>query len=334
MKIEKLPSGSYRARKRIDGKDVSIVLPYKPTQKEALQLLIEKASGKDKLKLTFAEAGEEYIQGKAATISPSTAVGYRCIINNLPSWFTESALGDITSWDVQRVVNEQADGLSAKTVRNRYSFICAVFSVFRPQLVISATLPQKQQEQPYLPSDDDIRAIINHVSGTEYEIPLRLACYGLRRSEICAVTSDDLSGNNLTISKAKVTSNQGWVIKQPKTTDSARTILIDAELADMIRSAGVAFRHNPDRIYKALKRVQKELGLPSFPLHAFRHYYASTLHSMGVSNAAIQQNGGWRTDYTMKRHYIQAVQDEADEAQRAFMDRMTTYDDGSNDNQE
>lgn len=36
-----------------------------------------------------------------------------------------------------------------------------------------------------------------------FEIPIKLACYGLRRSEICSLTIDDLNGNTLTIDSAK-----------------------------------------------------------------------------------------------------------------------------------
>ena len=49
MKIEKLPSGSYRIRKMYKGITYTVVTDYKPTQKEALQLL---AAEMDKIKPT------------------------------------------------------------------------------------------------------------------------------------------------------------------------------------------------------------------------------------------------------------------------------------------
>ena len=36
MKIERLPSGSYRIRKMYKGKIYSVITDYKPTQKEAI----------------------------------------------------------------------------------------------------------------------------------------------------------------------------------------------------------------------------------------------------------------------------------------------------------
>ena len=322
MKIEKLPSGSYRIRKRIDGQDVQMTLSYRPSQKEADRLLRDKAFGKDKLRLTFKQAADKYIDGKKPTLSPSTIKGYKSVLKNLPDWFTDSRIGDISAWDIQKMVGEISKGRSPKTVRNFYGFVCSVFNVFRPQLRISSTLPQMTKKDPYLPSDEDIKAVLDYYKGTEYEIPLRLAGYGLRRSEICAITSDDLNGETLSIGKAKVTSTDGWVIKLPKTPESTRKIVIDKELADLIRASGTAFTGNPNMIYNKLKEAQEELKLPDFPLHAFRHYYASTLHSMGISDAAIMKNGGWKTDFVMKRNYIQAVQKEADDAQKKYIDKL------------
>ena len=42
MKIEKLPSGSYRIRKMYKGKMYTVITEYKPTQKEAIALMSDK----------------------------------------------------------------------------------------------------------------------------------------------------------------------------------------------------------------------------------------------------------------------------------------------------
>ena len=41
MRIEKLPSGSYRMRKMYKGKMYTVVTDYKPTRKEAIQLMAD-----------------------------------------------------------------------------------------------------------------------------------------------------------------------------------------------------------------------------------------------------------------------------------------------------
>lgn len=73
MKIEKLPSGSYRIRKMYKGKTYTVVTDYKPTQKEAIQLMADEL---DKVRekhthMTFKDAAREYIDAKYNVLSPS-----------------------------------------------------------------------------------------------------------------------------------------------------------------------------------------------------------------------------------------------------------------------
>ena len=107
--------------------------------------------------------------------------------------FQSINIHDITALDIQTEINRLAKEHSPKTVRNYHGFISAVLSVFQPNLKIS-TLPQKVKNDPYIPSDEDVKKILECAKGTECEIPIILACYGLRRSEICALTLDDLEG--------------------------------------------------------------------------------------------------------------------------------------------
>ncbi len=58
----------------------------------------------------------------------------------------------------------------------------------------------------------------------------------MRRSEICALTLDDLDADIIHINKALVQNDSlEWVIKTTKTTSSTRNIVIPVELANKIR---------------------------------------------------------------------------------------------------
>lgn len=62
MKIEKLPSGSYRIRKMYKGKMYTVIFDYKPTQKEAMQAMAEeldKVSSTKGERLTFEKAARQ-----------------------------------------------------------------------------------------------------------------------------------------------------------------------------------------------------------------------------------------------------------------------------------
>ena len=181
-------------------------------------------------------------------------------------------------------------------------------------------LPQKEKKSPYIPTESDIHAILAEISDTKFEIPITLCCFGLRFSEVYALTVDDLDGCKLTINKAKVIDeNRQWVIKQTKTTDSARTIIIPPELADKIREQGYIYKGSPNTLQKIVPQIQKKLGLEHFSLHKLRHFYASYLHSKGYTDKQIQEMGGWKTDNVMKNVYQHAMN--MDEAkQRAAED--------------
>lgn len=318
MTIEKLQSGNYRIRKQIKGKRYSIVIPYKPSKKEADILINEKANGTDMLKKSFRECARAYIDGKAPTLSPATVRGYESLLKMLPDLFDKD-LGAISPWEVQVFISSLTEkGRSPKTVRNYHGFISAVFNTFAPDVNLSTQLPQKTKTDDYVPSDEDVKRILEALKGTKYEIPLRLACYGLRRSEICALTMDDLDGNLLSINKALVMGkNCEWHLKTTKTTDSTRTIYIDDDLRDLILERGM-YNDPPNRIYWHLRKTQDALGIPRFPLHYLRHYYASFAHSIGIPDAVIIESGGWKTDHVMKKVYRHAK--DVDEKQKEIAD--------------
>lgn len=324
MKIEKLPSGTYRVRKTIQGKAVSVTFPYKPSQKEALQALQDKYTGRDKLRMTFDQAATEYINGKRNTISPSTIRGYYSLLRTMPDVIKNRQLEDLTPWDVQKYINDLSADHSPKTVRNHHAFISAILGTFAPNLTLNTQLPQKRPKHAQIPSDGDIKRILEAVAGTEYEIPFRLACYGLRRSEICALTPSDLVGNQLTINKALVEDeNKHWHIKSTKTVNSTRTIIIDSALSALIRSQDRIFEGYPNKLYKELKRVQKRLEIAPFPFHGFRHYYASTAHALGMPDAVIMASGGWKTDDVMKRIYRHEKQEQVAELQQRYAEQFS-----------
>ena len=172
----------------------------------------------------------------------------------------------------------------------------------------SPKLPQKEVKELYIPSEEDVRHILNEVKGTKYEIAFLLSALGLRRSEICALTVDDLNGNILTVNKALVQDeDKNWVIKQTKTTSSTRTVLLPDYLVNLINEQGVIYEGFPGQIYKRMTDIQKKLGIPHFSLHKMRHFFASYMHQLGMSDKQIQEAGGWKTDGIMKTVYQHAM---------------------------
>lgn len=300
MNIEKLPSGSYRIRKQIKGKKYSIVLDHKPTLYEAEQLLLEKAETKH---ITFEKACQSYIDAKSNILSPSTIVSYESIIRQISDGLLKTKLPEIDNQIIQQEINQYSVHHSSKSTRNFNGFLMSVIKFYALNIK-SPNLPPKERKKVYIPTEEEVKLIYEEIKGTKYEVPIILSSMGLRRSEICALTLDDLSSNTLTINKALVQDkNKQWVIKTTKTEDSTRTIQIPDYLADLIRKQGYVYEGFPGLIYKHLTDIQKKLGIQHFSLHKMRHFFASYMHQLGYTDKQIQAFGGWKTDGVMKTVY-------------------------------
>lgn len=324
MTIEKLKSGSYRIRQMENGKLYLVTVPYKPSKKEAISLLAEKISNDESVKNdSFASLAKEYIEVKKNVLSVRTVREYKLYINRLPEWFVQTHITKIDQLCVQKCVNELSERLSPKTVSVLHGFISSVLSMFRPNMRLATTLPQRISKEPYIPTEDEVKKILEYTKENNpfFFVALSLATMGLRRSEICALDISDLDDNNmLNIDKALVEDeNKDWIVKTTKTEKSTRVIPIKPDLADYIREQGYFYKGKPQSISNYLLRVQKELNINHFSVHKLRHFFCSQLIAANVSFKDIQYLGGWSTDETIKKVYGHAVKTKTDEGKRQIM---------------
>lgn len=324
MRVEKRGSG-YRVRRMLDGKKYSLTFDHQPTKKEiekAFYELVEKDKNSHGYNITFLQACEQYTESKKNILSASTYKEYKRTPARLSKWFLDLKIENITQNDINKQINELSLNRAPKTVRNYHGFISAILGTFRPDMNINTTLPQKVKKEPYIPTDDDIKAILEKAKGTQYELPIKLLCYGLRRSELCAITADDVDGDILHITKAKIYSyDKGWIIQnRNKTSASTRDIVIPEDIAREIKENGCAYDGHPNNITDFLDRTEKELGIPHFSTHKLRHYFASKMSAMGIPDADIMALGGWETDNVMKTVYRHSMKKEKEK--REIADRL------------
>ena len=316
MTIEKLKSGNYRVSEQRNGRRVRFTVDHKPTKAEA-RSIIENMFHSYSTNQPFAKACEGYIESKKDILSPTTIKNYHSMKRAMSDRFLNTPVCDITLPVLQTEVNRYSKDHSPKSVKNFSGFIVGVIKFYGGD-IRSPKLPQMERKDAYIPTADDVKAILCVLKGTKYEVPILLASLGLRKSEICALTLDDLDGNTLTINKALVQNEQNeWVIKTTKTTSSTRTVLLPEYLSDLIRSQGEIYSGHPEMIYRHLKKAQAELGIPEFPLHKMRHFFASYMHELGMSDKQIQEAGGWKTDRVMKTVYQHAMNMDAAKQQIA-----------------
>ena len=309
MTIEKLPSGSYRIRKMIDGKLYTKTFDHKPNQAECEKAIASCLKDRPTLSMngTIRQCVAGYMESKSNVLSPSTIKGYTSMIKQIDDRFMDMKMSDLTLPILQNEINRYAIDHSPKSVSNYSGFLTAV-ARFVGLGIQSPTLPTKERSQAYIPSKNDIKRIVDYFKDTEYEAAILLSIYGLRRSELMALTLDDLSGNVLTVNKAKVEATEGrWITKTTKTTDSTREVIISDHLADLIRNQGFIYNRSVGYLRDLLYKAQSDLDIPHFPLHMMRHFFASYMHDQGYSDKQIMSAGGWKTNQVMKSVYQHAL---------------------------
>jgi len=308
VKIEKLPSGSYRVRKTYKKKTYTAYFDHKPTQKEVAIAMADILQEDCIVNGTFDKYAREYIANRESVVSPATIRTYNTKLKQLSDEFKAINIHDIDSAIVQKEISLFALDHEPKTCKTLYGFIASVLAQYRPNVRLKVKLPQNISKAVYEPKSDDIRRILDMAKGTNYSVPFQLGVLGLRRGEICAASIEDLTDNSLHIHRSMVY-NKRWIIKDsPKTDASNRIIPLPESLANQIREQGYIYDNHPNALNKAIHRYQKALGIPEFKFHTLRSYFASYAHSLGIPDADIMAIGGWETDNVMKKVYRKSLE--------------------------
>ena len=311
MKVTKLKNGKYRIRPMINGEQRCFTFDFRPTKAD-----IDKIIGDNSTtgKTSVSESVARYIETKERVLSPSTIKMYRAYLRNMPTWFLKLRLSEVDSYKLQTLANEIMRTHSVKYARNINALVTATLALFAPSVNVKVTFPRKQVKEDYKPSNEDIKRILEESKGTMFEVALWLACFGLRRSEQICLTEDDLNGNVLTISKARVQDKDNlWITKDyTKTAASVRQIILPDHVVDLIHKNGF-YQGHPNSIVCWLYKAQHRLGIPQFSLHYFRHFYAAKMSTI-TDEASVLELGGWKTDYVFKNTYRYALPENVDKA--------------------
>lgn len=330
-KISQLPSGAYHANvyshTDADGKRHYESFTGYDYNQVMLQIVQFKADKKqDKLaaalgnvKMTVADAMDQYIESKNAILSPSTIASYKAIRRNNLLGLQKVTVKQITQETVQIAINQEAMNKTPKTVRNIHGFLAAVLQVYRPDLVLHTTLPQKVKSEIAIPTEEEIRLLLDTVKGTDMELPLILAaCCGMRRSEIAALTWKDIDfrKNVIKIKKALVMDDDNELIeKTTKTTAGTRTIRMFPVVSDALLrykedhpDDGGYITVRPDIISHRFEKLVKRLGLPRYRFHDLRHYTVSVMLSLNIPKNYIADFVGHETENMIDKVYGHIMQ--------------------------
>ena len=269
--------------------------------------------------ITLEAAIDLYIQGRENVLSPSTINGYLEIKRNRFQGLMKMKVINIDETDLQRAINQDAENVSAKTIKNALGLVVAVLSEYKGLNVKRLRLPQrKRKEHKYLDETGMIN-LFEAIEGSPVEIPILLAVWlGMRRSEILGLCWDsiDFANAKINVRRTYVRGKENrYVLRDEMKTEASRRvldcpgyILKRLEAYSPNHREGRVFTMHPNTIYKTMKRVCKENGIDFVGVHGLRHTNASVMLSLGIMDKVAMARGGWSTDVTMKQIYQHVFQ--------------------------
>lgn len=308
MKIRKLPSGNYNTQIQVNGKRKSITASTRnDVRRLAMQYAVTRS---DAPSAPLGLLVDNYIESKRNILSPSTVERYERIRKRHFHRLMTYPADQLTSERVQKEINLMSAEYSPKTVRNAYGLITATLDLYAPEVKFKVTMPAKVKTEYHIPTTEDVNALINQASKNLKTAIMLAAFCGLRRGEIAALTSDDITGDTIHVHQNAVYDSNGQiVIKRPKTYHSDRYVTMPDIVRDHIQGkTGKICPIALSTITKDFDKLRDRLGLRC-RFHDLRHYYASVLHSIGVPDQYIMESGGWKSDFMLKAVYRNTLDD-------------------------
>ena len=320
---KKLPSGSWRVQvfshyEIVDGKKKRRYQSFTSKDKsrdgkwEAERMASEWIHKRQERRrgVTILDAVNSYIESREGVVSPSTVRAYTSYKKNHLKDIGLMELNRIDKVRMQLWVSELSLEHKPKTVKEIVNLVTSAYHEATGNTLL-LTLPKRHPKEQHTPTDKEIKALLDSVS-EDLRICILLSAFcSLRRGEICALQDTDFHDGMVTVSKTMVRDVTGdWIIKEPKTPGSVRQVPVPDKLMAMIQGRkGKIVPFVPDQLTKKFRRAVHE----KYRFHDLRHYYASTAHYLGIPDAYIMANGGWKTDSVMKRVYREALPDKLKE---------------------
>lgn len=304
MKPRRLPSGAWNVRVMIDGQSYS----FTHADKKTVMRMASDFADDYRRKMdnpTLLERMREYVAENEERLSPSTVRSYNGMIRMIEERSPRIAnkrLSAITEQDVSDIVRPLR---TLKTKRNYVNFIHACTGKS------AGKLTGVSSKRVHVPTELEVKGLLQIFRNTELEVPIMLAAYGgLRRGEICALRMSDIDGDFVHVSRAVVRDPSGaWVTKDPKTASSVRSVLLPHFVIERIQAQGYITHLLPSQVSNRFWKKQRNLGIPPYCFHSLRHFHASYLHYLNIPDAYIMQRGGWSTPSVMQSIYRHALED-------------------------
>lgn len=263
-------------------------------------------------------------------ISPTTVTAYKSIRNAMIEDIENIQCLKITDDILQDWIDTLNEDHSAKTCKNAYSLVRASLYEVLPRSTVldwKIELPSISKKAVRVPTEKDIFALLGYLKKKSRDtyIACILSAFGtLRRSEVCAITAEDVDRKNniISVNKALVKDiNGAWIVKSTKTEGSTRDIVMPASIIKLLAKEGNLVNLTPQRLSKNFIKACHALGIEGLVFHDLRHYSASIMHALGANNEYVMKRGGWTTEATLNQHYRGTIS----EYEKRYNDLLTDH---------
>jgi len=331
MKATKLPSGNWRVQVMRDRVTHSFTSHKKEDAIKMASAFIAGEDYHDREGITVEEALWQYVESKRNVLSPTTIRQYERYIENGFASLKTIPVRRLTSLDVQQSINaetgrkrERGDStVSAKYVKNEFSFLAAAVKLARPEFALRVTLPKQVKTFRDLPDPSEV---VKAVKGSDIELPALLAMWmSLTASEIRGIKVSSIKNGFLVIDETVVQIDGKAVHKKAgKAYDRNRRLKIPAYLMDLIKEtdawkAGEGYIE--PRSGKALSsrftRIMNKAGY-QMRFHDLRHEFASIGSKLLISQKTLQEIGGWSNPQTLTNVYQHSFEADRQKSEKAI----------------
>lgn len=316
-----------------------------PSEREAKKLLTEFEYNQQRnllvnsSKITLGKFLEHWMENYVKyNCEETTAYGYRNIIRHVTGYIGSIELEKLQPLHIQQYYKHLMDerGLSPNTVHKHHANIRkALDYALKQQFVYrnvadAVVLPRKIRFEGKAYTKEQLKLLLEKVTGTKLEVPVHLAgLLGLRREEIVGLRWEyvDLKNRLLSIQEVRTSAGRETIIKAPKTEKSRRTLYIDDDLYEVLlkqqqlqdkwksvlgnnysdsgyvytREDGMPYRVNS--VTEQFSTFLEKNQLPKIRLHDLRHTWCSILFNENISLKSISEAMGHSEIGTTSRIY-------------------------------
>ena len=303
-KAKKLPSGKWRVQvySHTDNTGKKIRESFTASTKAEVEMLEAKFKADNDRRrvadLTVKEAVANYLEANENVLSSSTIYNYKKDAKSFQS-IEHLKIRKLTSNDLQRFISSLIEqGLSPKTVKNRYGLLRTVLTYSGIDKNFVIHLPQQPRKPKYAPEDEQIKALYDNANRNMKVAIMLAAFHSLRRGEVCGVKYGDLKGNTLYIHSDVVKSADGkeWIHKEtPKTDVSNRTIYLTERELEIIGTGNkddYIVPLTPGSVGTEFYYLKKQVGI-DIRFHDLRSYFSSVAAAI-MPDIYLSHLGGWR----------------------------------------